>query len=181
MTIGENGVLTGGPYIPSPNFDARPGDVEISLLVIHGISLPPDRFGGDEVARLFTNTLDCTAHPYFETLRGARVSAHFYIRRSGRVLQFVCCNQRAWHAGVSRWRGQERCNDFSIGIELEGTDHVPYADAQYASLAQLTFALRQRYPLVDIVGHSDIAPDRKTDPGEAFDWDRFRTLLSALS
>ena len=181
MIIGENGLLTGGPHIPSPNFDARPSDSEISLLVVHGISLPPDQFGGDEVARLFTNTLDCAAHPYFETLRGARVSAHFYIRRNGRALQFVSCNQRAWHAGVSRWRGRERCNDFSIGVELEGTDQLPYTAAQYTSLAQLTFALRQRYPLVDIAGHADIAPGRKTDPGDAFDWVGFRTLLSAVS
>ncbi len=181
MIIGENGLLTGGPYIPSPNFDTRPNGVEVELLVIHGISLPPDQFGGDEVARLFTNTLDCTAHPYFEKLRNACVSAHFYMRRNGRVLQFVPCNQRAWHAGVSNWRGRERCNDFSIGIELEGADHLRYADAQYTSLARLAFALRQRYPLVDMVGHSDIAPGRKTDPGDAFDWGRFRTLLSALS
>lgn len=181
MIIGENGVLTGGPYIPSPNCDARPSTVGISLLVVHGISLPPDRFGGDEVARLFTNTLDYAAHPYFETLRDARVSAHFYIRRNGRVLQFVSCDLRAWHAGVSCWRGRERCNDYSIGVELEGTDHLPYAEAQYTSLAQLSAALRQRYPLVDIAGHSDIAPGRKTDPGDAFDWAAFRTLLSALS
>jgi len=179
MIINDKGILAGAPYIPSPNFDARPAGAAISLLVVHGISLPPDQFGGDEVPRLFTNTLDCSLHPYFDLLRGMRVSAHFYIRRSGRILQFVSCNDRAWHAGTSVWRGRERCNDFSIGVELEGADHLPYAERQYEALAQLSDALLKRYPTADIVGHSDVAPGRKTDPGEAFDWTRLRALMSA--
>lgn len=179
MIVAADGVLTGIPFIPSPNCDARPADTEISLLVVHGISLPPDHFGGDEVARLFTNTLDCGAHPYFELLREARVSAHFYIRRSGALVQFVSCHRRAWHAGVSQWRGRPRCNDFSIGVELEGTDTLAYEAVQYRALAALTVSLRRRFPLGDIAGHSDIAPGRKTDPGASFDWAGFSSLLAA--
>ena len=163
----------------SPNCDDRPPGTCISLLVVHGISLPPGRFGGDEVERLFTNRLEPDAHPYFAGLAGMRVSAHFLIRRNGALLQFVPCARRAWHAGVSAWQGRERCNDFSIGVELEGTDDVPYAGAQYAMLARLAKALRRRYPIDDIVGHSDIAPGRKTDPGPAFDWARLRRLAGA--
>lgn len=179
LVLSDDGVLVGAPYIPSPNFDRRPPDTPISLLVVHGISLPPGHYGGDEVARLFTNTLDCAAHPYFAMLRGMRVSAHFYIRRSGRIVQFVPCGLRAWHAGSSNWRGRERCNDFSIGVELEGADDIPYADAQYERLAQLAVALRTKYPITEIVGHSDVAPGRKTDPGAAFDWNRFNERLAA--
>lgn len=179
MIVRADGTLAGVPFIPSPNFDARPAGVTVNLLVVHGISLPPERFGGDEVARLFTNTLDCAAHPYFETLRGVRVSAHFYVRRSGRIVQFVSCDARAWHAGASQWRGRARCNDFSIGVELEGFDTLPYEDAQYAALADLTRALRERFPLVDLAGHDDVAPGRKTDPGPAFDWLRFRALVAS--
>lgn len=178
--INDEGLLSGGPYIPSPNCDGRPDGTTISLLVVHGISLPPGVFGGDEVPRLFTNTLDCNAHPYFAALHGMRVSAHFYIRRSGRILQFVSCDARAWHAGASNWCGRERCNDFSIGVELEGTDELPYTDAQYEALAQLAAALRERYPISDIVGHADIAPGRKTDPGPAFDWNRLNRLLADI-
>ncbi|MBX6393553.1 MAG: 1,6-anhydro-N-acetylmuramyl-L-alanine amidase AmpD [Burkholderiales bacterium] len=180
MLIGEDGLLAGAPFIPSPHFDERPAGVDISLIVVHGISLPPNQFGGDEVARLFTGTLNWDAHPYFQGLRGMRVSAHFYVRRSGRVLQFVSCRHRAWHAGASRWAGRERCNDFSVGIELEGADHIFYTDAQYERLAQLCAALRCRYPIRDIVGHADIAPGRKTDPGPAFDWQRLHETLATL-
>jgi AmpD protein len=163
--------------VPSPNFDARPADEPIRLVVLHGISLPPGRFGGRDIERLFTNTLDPAAHPYFEGVAGLRVSAHFLVRRSGEIVQFVACRDRAWHAGASRWRDREQCNDFSIGVELEGADDVPYASAQYRAAAKLVAAISRRYPIEDIVGHSDIAPGRKTDPGLAFDWPRFRAAL----
>jgi AmpD protein len=172
MRIDEQGLLAGGEYIPSPNFDERPaGDIE--LLVIHNISLPPDEFGGDGVERLFTNTLDAEAHPYYRTIAGLKVSAHFFIRRDGRLVQFVPCTRRAWHAGVSSWQGRGRCNDFSLGVELEGCDTRPFTDAQYETLHELTLALRAAYPLRGIAGHSDIAPGRKTDPGPHFDWLRY--------
>ncbi|HKY02653.1 MAG TPA: 1,6-anhydro-N-acetylmuramyl-L-alanine amidase AmpD [Burkholderiales bacterium] len=178
MELDEAGVLRGGDLIASPNFDERPIGADIDLLVIHNISLPPGEFGGPGVVQLFTNALDHDAHPYYAQLRDMHVSAHFFIRRTGAVIQFVPCSQRAWHAGASNWCGRERCNDFSIGIELEGTDELPYEEAQYKSLADLTEALRRRYSIRDIVGHSDIAPGRKTDPGAAFDWRHFRELLS---
>ena len=143
------------------------------MLVIHNISLPPGEFGGSAVAELFTNTLDTGAHPYYEQLRGLRVSAHFLILRDGSVVQFVPCGKRAWHAGVSSWRGRERCNDFSIGIELEGSDAELFTDRQYAVLVRLTRRLRRKYPLRSIAGHADIAPGRKTDPGPFFDWSRY--------
>ena len=145
--------------------------------MLHSISLPPGEYGGDAVERLFANRLDPSAHPYYEALRGLRVSAHFFVRRDGRVLQFVDCGQRAWHAGVSSWRGRERCNDFSVGIELEGTDDLPYTTPQYAMLAQVGRALRARYPIRDMVGHSDVSPGRKTDPGDTFAWARLGRLL----
>jgi AmpD protein len=147
------------------------------LLVIHNISLPPGEFGGNAIADLFTNRLDPRAHSTFATLGAMRVSAHFLLRRDGALLQFVPCSLRAWHAGPSSWRGRHRCNDFSIGIELEGTDELPYADVQYALLARLTRALRRRYPIADLAGHDQIAPGRKTDPGAAFDWPRYRRLV----
>lgn len=162
----------------SPNCDARPAGTDISLLVIHNISLPPGQFGGGYIAALFTNQLDCDAHPYFEQLRPLRVSAHFLIRRDGAVMQFVSANQRAWHAGVSSFAGRERCNDFSIGIEMEGTDFEPYAASQYTSLVGLSAALQTRYPLTDVVGHQHIAPGRKTDPGPFFDWQHYRQELN---
>jgi N-acetyl-anhydromuramoyl-L-alanine amidase len=171
------GVCSGASYIPSPNCDERPEDERISLLVIHNISLPPDEFGGAGVIELFTNRLDPAAHPYYETIRDLRVSAHFLIRRDGELIQFVPCELRAWHAGVSSWKGRERCNDFSIGVELEGADTLPYTDAQYESLAELARALFQHYGPLDTAGHSDIAPGRKTDPGPAFDWKRFLTSV----
>jgi AmpD protein len=161
----------------SPNCDQRPPGTRITLLVVHGISLPPGKFGGDAVERLFTNRLDPAAHPYYAGLEGLRVSAHFFIRRDGALFQFVPCERRAWHAGVSSWRGRERCNDFSIGVELEGADTRPYTTRQYARLARLVRALRSRYPIDDVAGHSDIAPGRKTDPGPSFDWSRLGTLV----
>lgn len=159
--------------IESPNFDGRPEGSEPSLLVVHNISLPPGRFGDRWIDALFTNTLDRAAHPYFGELDGLRVSSHFLVRRSGAIAQFVSCDARAWHAGVSCFDGRERCNDFSIGIELEGSDDVAFEAAQYASLSTLTNALMRRYPLTAAAGHSEIAPGRKTDPGPCFDWNLF--------
>lgn len=164
---------------PSPNFNARP-EGEISLLVIHNISLPPAEFGGPWIEQLFQNQLDADAHPYFRTIATLRVSAHLLIRRDGELVQFVPFNQRAWHAGVSSWQGRENCNDFSIGIELEGTDDQPYTDAQYQQLVDVTLSLMQAYPALTparICGHCDIAPTRKTDPGTAFDWSTFDARL----
>ena len=176
MRIDTNGWLAGADHIPSPNFDARAeGDIE--LLVIHNISLPPDEFGGDGVARLFTNTLDRDAHPYYRTIPEGRVSSHFFIRRDGQLVQFVSVLQRAWHAGTSVWQGRARCNDFSIGIELEGSDFVPFTDAQYRALHELSMTLRAAFPIRGIAGHSDIAPGRKTDPGPYFDWLRYLARL----
>jgi AmpD protein len=164
--------------VPSPNHDARPAGATVTLVVVHGISLPPGEFGGDGIEALFTNRLDPAEHPYYAGIAALRVSAHFLIRRDGALVQFVGCQERAWHAGESSWCGRTRCNDYSIGIELEGTDDVPYATAQYAMLARLVRALSRRYPIVDIAGHSDVAPGRKTDPGPAFDWPRLRRLLA---
>lgn len=144
----------------------------IELIVIHNISLPPGVFEGDAVIDLFTNRLDWEAHPYFQEIRGLEVSTHFFIRRDGSLIQFVPCTLRAWHAGASNWRGRERCNDFSIGIELEGSDDLPFTDAQYAVLLPLLATLKTSYPIQAIVGHSDIAPGRKTDPGPHFVWQR---------
>lgn len=158
---------------PSPNVDRRPQGVQVSLLVIHNISLPPGEFGGPHVEGLFRNHLDYDAHPWLQRLRGLRVSAHFFIRRDGGIVQFASTGSRAWHAGVSSLHGRERCNDFSIGIEVEGTDLLPYTDLQYAALARLAPGLKARYPLVYAWGHEHIAPGRKTDPGPAFDWHRF--------
>jgi AmpD protein len=165
--------------ISSPNQDERPEGADVSLLVVHNISLPPGEFGGPAVVDLFLNRLDLDTHPYYQGLRGLEVSSHFLIRRSGELIQFVPCERRAWHAGASRWRGRERCNDFSIGVELEGSDHVAYTDAQYVELAHLTRDLCARYSIQDIAGHSDIAPGRKTDPGPFFDWVRYRSLIAA--
>ncbi|MFO1364683.1 MAG: 1,6-anhydro-N-acetylmuramyl-L-alanine amidase AmpD [Burkholderiales bacterium] len=171
------GRAAGVRFVASPNCDDRPAGETVRLVVIHGISLPPGEFGGDAIERLFCNRLDCDAHPYFAQLREVRVSAHFLIRRSGELLQFVPCTRRAWHAGASSWRGRERCNDFSVGIELEGTDEIPYSDPQYAALGELVTALVRTYPVADVVGHADIAPTRKTDPGPSFDWPRLRALI----
>lgn len=176
LVVDDDGRVPGATFIASPNCDARPEASTVRLLVIHGISLPPGQFGGDGIVELFTNQLDPSAHPYYATIAHLRVSSHFGIRRDGTLLQFVPCNQRAWHAGVSCWDGQDACNDYSIGIELEGADDVPYEDAQYATLGALIHALRTRYPIEAVVGHSDIAPGRKTDPGPAFDWSRVAQL-----
>lgn len=172
-----DGLLHGADYLPSPNCDLRPVGESVRLVVVHAISLPPGEFGGDAVARLFMNRLDPMAHPYFQTIQELRVSAHMFIPRDGRLIQFVPCDLRAWHAGVSRWRGRDRCNDFSIGIELEGCDDRPFEDRQYMTLVRLIGQLRIRYPIDDVVGHMDIAPSRKTDPGPCFDWPRLRSML----
>jgi N-acetyl-anhydromuramoyl-L-alanine amidase len=177
VRIAHDGLIDGVRYLPSPNCDERPPGAVIELLVVHAISLPPGEFGGPGIVELFTNRLDPAAHPYYATIADQKVSAHFLIRRSGELIQFVPCGHRAWHAGASRWRGRERCNDFSVGVELEGTDHVAFEEAQYEALAALTRSLQRRYPIIDIVGHSDIAPDRKTDPGPCFDWQRYRASL----
>lgn len=171
--VDADGILSGVRYLPSPNCDERPAGAVVDLLVIHNISLPPGEYGGEDVVRLFTNTIDYSAHPYYETLRGLRLSTHFLIRRDGEVLQFVPCGRRAWHAGVSVWQGHSHCNDFSIGIELEGSDREAFTEAQYQALGRLARALRSAYPIRAAAGHSDIAPGRKTDPGPFFDWPRF--------
>lgn len=158
--------------IPSPNCDDRPPGVSVDLVVVHAISLPPDSFGGEGIIQLFTNSLDPEADPYYRSISDLRVSAHFLIRRDGELIQFVSCDRRAWHAGVSSWRGRTACNDFSIGIELEGCDSIAFVDEQYLALRALVAELRSRYPIGEVVGHSDIAPGRKTDPGPCFDWGR---------
>jgi AmpD protein len=179
LAIDAHGIAAAAAQLPSPNQDNRPSGSNVSLIVVHGISLPPGRFGGDGVARLFANSLDPGAHPYYAGIAHLRVSSHFFIRRDGELVQFVACGRRAWHAGVSSWRGRTGCNDYSIGIELEGTDDLPYASAQYLALARLARAIRRRYPIRDMVGHSDVAPGRKTDPGPMFDWSRLGRLLGA--
>lgn len=168
---------------PSPNCDARPDGVGVDLLVIHNISLPPGEFGGRWIQDLFTNRLDPSAHPYFAEIADLRVSAHLLLCRDGKTIQFVPLEKRAWHAGLSSFCGRERCNDFSIGIELEGSDDKPFSDAQYESLCLLTREIQQRFPAITaerIVGHSDIAPGRKTDPGPCFDWARYRASLAKM-
>ena len=172
------GMCAGARWVPSPHYDQRPDDAGISLVVIHNISLPPGEFGGPHIDDLFLGRLDPGAHPYFGTIAGMRVSSHFLIRRDGELVQYVPTELRAWHAGVSRWNGREKCNDFSIGIELEGADDQPFEDAQYATLADLTRALRERYGELDLAGHSDVAPGRKTDPGPRFDWARYRASVA---
>lgn len=181
LVIDDHGLAVGVPFIASPNCDARPGGCPVSLVVIHHISLPPGVFGGTGIVDLFTNRLDPAAHPYYATIEGATVSAHFLIRRGGNLVQFVPCGARAWHAGESAWKGRARCNDFSIGVELEGTGEAPFTAAQYRQLARLTRALKARYPIRDIVGHSDIAPGRKSDPGPHFEWRRYRALMRKRS
>jgi len=163
-------------YRPSPNFDSRPEGIEVSLLVIHAISLPPGKYGGEYIDQLFCNELDCNAHPYFREISDLRVSAHALIDRAGNITQYVPFTARAWHAGVSEFQGRDCCNDFSIGIELEGSDEDPYTDEQYLTLVRLSQSLLEAWPSLSrdrIVGHNDIAPGRKTDPGPHFDWDRF--------
>ena len=166
-------------FVESPNQDERPPGTLIELLVVHAISLPPGKFGGSDVEALFLNRLDSAAHPFYASIAGLRVSSHFFVRRDGSCTQFVRCSRRAWHAGESTWRGRARCNDFSIGVELEGADDLPFESAQYESLATLTIALRSAYPIGAVVGHSDIAPGRKTDPGPHFDWSHYHALVEA--
>jgi len=178
VKLAPDGIVAGARYAASPNCDDRPAGEAVTLLVVHSISLPPGRFGGDSVERLFANTLDPAADPYFEGLRDLRVSAHFLVRRDGELVQFVPVGRRAWHAGESRWRGRARCNDFSVGVELEGSDDAPFEPAQYLRLAGLARALQAALPLTDIAAHSDIAPSRKTDPGPSFDWPRCLSLLA---
>mgnify|MGYP000861602401 FL=1 len=175
------GWLAGRRRIFSPNQGQRPVDAAVTLVVIHNISLPPDDYSGDWVERFFANRLDFSAHPYFATIAGLEVSAHFFVRRSGRVIQFVGCDQRAWHAGKSSWAGQENCNDYSVGIELQGSDSEPYTAEQYKSLWQLIDALRTRYPIDAIAGHCHVAPGRKSDPGPFFDWAALREHYAMLN
>lgn len=177
LAIGAEGWCDGARRIASPNWDARPSGMPVELLVVHNISLPPGEFGGRYIVDLFTNCLDCAAHPYFERLRETRVSAHFLIRRDGELVQFVSTDARAWHAGASTFCGRDQCNDFSIGVELEGCDERPFEKPQYAALATLTVALQARYPLRAVAGHEHIAPVRKTDPGPCFDWGLYRKSL----
>ena len=165
--------------VQSPNFGPRPPGTTIDLVVVHSISLPPGRYGGDAIERLFTNRLDWGAHPYFETIRGAEVSAHFLVRRDGEIVQFVSADERAWHAGASHWKGRDGCNDFSVGIELEGLEGDAFEDAQYAALASLVDALAHRYPIRDVAGHEHVAPGRKEDPGAGFDWASLRRRTRA--
>ena len=162
--------IAGHRHAISPNFGPRPQGTTIDLIVVHSISLPPGQYGGPEVEQLFTNTLDWDAHPYFQTIRGLEVSAHFFIRRTGEVVQFVSCDDRAWHAGRSSWRERDNCNDYSIGIELEGLEGDTFEPTQYQALASLCQTLAQHYPIQQVVGHEHIAPGRKQDPGAGFDW-----------
>jgi AmpD protein len=179
----EQGWILQASHVPSPNCGPRPAGSVPELLVLHNISLPPGCYGGDAIERFFTNCLNCDEHPFYEEIRGVEVSAHLLIRRGGELVQFVDLRERAWHAGQSCFAGRENCNDFSIGIELEGSDEDPYTDHQYRVLADVTLALQSVYPALSdgrIVGHSDISPGRKTDPGPAFDWDRYRGDLATL-
>jgi AmpD protein len=184
MTKAEaTGLWDGGWYrfarrLASPNFGPRPAGAPIDLIVLHSISLPPGEYGGDGVQQLFTNALDWDAHPYFKSIEGMQVSSHFYIRRGGELWQFVSCDDRAWHAGASHWRGRDNCNDDSIGIELEGLEGGTFEAAQYETLADLASAIAQRYPIGHVAGHEHIAPGRKHDPGPGFDWPRLRRQLA---
>lgn len=178
--IGNDGRITPARHVSSPNFNTRPVATSISLLVIHSISLPPGKFGGPWIDALFTNTLDATAHPYFQTIAGMKVSSHLLLRRDGSVVQYVPFSKRAWHAGASQFQGVTECNDYSIGIELEGCDEQGYEAAQYRVLAAITKLLQKTYPDITtdrIAGHCDIAPQRKTDPGPHFDWERYRKSI----
>jgi len=168
--VSKQGSVAGAKQVTSPNHDDRPSQCDPDMIVIHNISLPPNTYGGNGIVELFTNQLDPLAHPYYAEIHTAKVSAHFLIRRDGELIQFVPCSKRAWHAGVSNWQGRERCNDFSVGIELEGCDTEAFETAQYETLNQLITSLKDTYPIEHIIGHSDIAPGRKTDPGPFFDW-----------
>ena len=176
----SNHLIDQAEVMESPNFSDRPQGIEPSLLVIHNISLPPGEFGDSYIKDFFLNKLDCSIHPYFNEIKDLKVSSHLFINREGHLLQFVDFSKKAWHAGVSEFKGQKECNDFSIGIELEGTDTIPYSSEQYTALVDVTKWLLQHYPSISkdrIVGHKDIAPGRKTDPGDSFDWEGYRNLL----
>ena len=172
--VWQDGWLARARRCESPNFGPRPAGVAIDLVVVHSISLPPGTYGGDEIEALFTNRLDWEAHPYFRQIRGLTVSAHFLVRRDGEQVQFVSADDRAWHAGRSSWRGRDNCNDYAIGIELEGLEGETFEPAQYASLAELVTRIAAQYPIADVVGHEHVAPGRKFDPGPGFDWARLR-------
>jgi len=179
----KSGLLADAIQTPSSNFDERPDGTGISLIVVHNISLPPGEFGGPYISQLFTNQLDRHGHPYFADIYQMRVSSHLLVRRNGDIIQYVPFHKRAWHAGISTYEDRDNCNDFSIGIELEGTDETPYEPIQYEKLAKLIVELRQNYPDIDknaITGHSDIAPGRKTDPGPAFNWGHLQKLITQL-
>ena len=181
IALRTSGRISGAVWQPSPNFGSRPSGHPLSLIVVHCISLPPGQFGGPEIEEFFCNRLDTASHPYFQTLVGMTVSAHLLIRRDGTLMQFVSLLDRAWHAGRSSFRGQDECNDFSIGIELEGCDHVPYTDSQYLALGSVCQQVMAAWPDIGtdrITGHSDVAPGRKTDPGPAFDWPRLHQSLA---
>jgi AmpD protein len=175
--VGEDGWCAAAARYDSPHYNARPPGAQVELLVVHNISLPAGQFGGPHVSDLFTARLDYNADPSFADLRGLEVSAHFLVRRDGRLLQYVSCNDRAWHAGVSAYQGRANCNDFSVGVELEGSDNVAFTPVQYAVLADLAAALQTRYPLRAVAGHEHVAPGRKTDPGPCFDWAGLARLL----
>ncbi|WP_429017311.1 1,6-anhydro-N-acetylmuramyl-L-alanine amidase AmpD [Comamonas sp. 4034] len=174
----DAGWLQMATHCPSPNFGPRPAATDIDLLVLHSISLPPGIYGTGDVQRLFVNQLDWDAHPYFQDIRGLKVSSHFFITRVGTVWQFVSCNDRAWHAGASSWQGRERCNDYSIGIELEGLEGLPFEAAQYAALAQVCQHVENEYPIRQIAGHEHVAPGRKQDPGSGFVWPQLQQMLN---
>lgn len=178
--MSSTGWLDQVPQVRSPHCDQRPAHTPVTLLVVHYISLPPNQFGGDDILKLFQGTLDCQSRPEYAELEGLEVSAHFLIRRDGQLIQFVSCDERAWHAGVSQWQGQTRCNDFSIGIELEGSESEPFEAAQYQSLIKLCQQLSATYPIKDIAGHCHVAPGRKTDPGPYFEWQRLKQALPQL-
>lgn len=173
----EGGWWRAARRVESPNYGPRPANTDISLALIHSISLPPGEYGGDGVERLFTNRLDWDAHPYYQRIRGLQVSSHFFVRRDGELMQFVSCDERAWHAGPSCWRGRDNCNDYSIGIELEGLEGETFEPGQYAALARLLRALAMRYPLRHLAGHEHVAPGRKIDPGPGFDWAALHSSL----
>jgi N-acetyl-anhydromuramoyl-L-alanine amidase len=180
LSLNHNGWIKEAHHIASPNFDARPEHSSIDMVVIHNISLPPSQYGGNGIIELFTNQLNPNAHPYYAEIYQRKVSSHFLIRRSGDLLQFVSCYDRAWHAGISQWRDRERCNDFSVGIELEGSDYETFEAAQYETLTILLNTIKKHFPIQHVVGHSDIAPGRKTDPGPYFDWDKINLVKNTL-
>ena len=174
----RSGWWSGARRVDSPNHGPRPAGEAVTLAIIHSISLPPGEYGGDAIERLFSNDLDWDAHPYYGQIRGLQVSAHFLVRRDGELLQFVATDRRAWHAGRSSWRGRPECNDYSIGIELEGLEGARFEEAQYARLAGLLLALARHHPVSEVVGHEHVAPGRKSDPGPGFDWGRLRDLTA---